>query len=85
MKKPLSFLRKMGTCFIVVRKIRENALDKVNHDLRLASREPRKGVLNELPCCCFKTLTLLHLLGPKLLYCNRYMEIRVLDKFQEGV
>ena len=43
MKKPLSFLRKIGTCCSVVTKIRENALDKVNHDLRLASREPRRS------------------------------------------
>ena len=39
----LPFLRKRGTCFSVVTKIRENAPDKANHDLRLASREPRKS------------------------------------------
>ena len=40
MKRPLPFLRMIGTCFSVVTKIKENALDKANHDLRLGSREP---------------------------------------------
>ena len=44
MKRPLPFLRKIGTCFSVVTKIRKNAPDKANHDLRLASREPRKSI-----------------------------------------
>ena len=46
MKRPLSFLRKIGTCFSVVTKIRKNAPDKPN-DLRLASREPRKSFGSE--------------------------------------
>ena len=40
MKWPSPFLRKIGTYFSVVTKIRENAPDKAN-DLRLVSREPR--------------------------------------------
>lgn len=43
MKRALPFLRKIGTCFSVVTKIRENAPDKTNRDLRLAPREPRKS------------------------------------------
>ena len=84
MKRPLAFVRKMGTYSSVVTKIRENAPDKAN-DLRLASREPRKGTLNEVTCSCFKTQILLHLLGPKRLYRNTYiMETRVMDNFEEG-
>ena len=40
MKWPSPFLRKIGTYFSVVTKIRENASVKAN-DLRLVSREPR--------------------------------------------
>ena len=38
MKWPSPFLRKIGTYFSVVTKIRENALHKAN-DLKLVSRE----------------------------------------------
>ena len=41
MKWPSPFLRKIGTYFSVVAKIRENAPDKAN-DLRLVSRDPQK-------------------------------------------
>ena len=41
MKWPSPFLRKIGTYFSVVTKIRENAPDKAN-DLRLVSRESQE-------------------------------------------
>ena len=41
MNWPPPFLRKIGTYFSVVAKIREHALDKDN-DLRLVSREPQE-------------------------------------------
>ena len=51
MKRPLPFLRKIGICFSVVTKIREVAQHKVHHDLRLASREPRKSFSPERVFC----------------------------------
>ena len=53
----LLFLRKIGTYFIVVTKIRENAPDKAK-DLRLVSREPQElfgseRVFWEVPRGCF--------------------------------
>ena len=57
MKWPSPFLRKIGTYFSVVTKIRENAPDKAN-DLRLVSRETQElfgaeRVFLELPRSCF--------------------------------
>ena len=57
MKWPSPFYRKIGTYYIVVTKIRGNALDKAN-DLRLVSRETQElfgaeRVYLELPRSCF--------------------------------
>ena len=41
MKWPSPFLRKRGTYFSVVRKVRENTPDKAS-DLRLVCREPQE-------------------------------------------
>ena len=63
MKWPSPFLRKIGTYFSVVTKIRENAPDEAN-DLRLVSQEPRtknqelfgpERAFGEVPRSCFRS------------------------------
>ena len=74
MKWPSPFLRKIGTYFSVVTKIRENAPDEAN-DLRLVSREPRtknflvpKGHLESYHVAVLEALILLDKLRTQL-YC----------------